>query len=309
VTPQADAAAAGWQSVPAPEVPGWPQAPGVPGPPDTSGPPEGPWPEAPLAPDPGGREWPQASPAGGPAEEPWAESPAQPESWPENQAQPGAGGASGAPDAGPKLRAASPGEPFYLPGASWLWLITVIGLVVAAAPQALLAVSALFSSSSSGGGGGVSAGDAIALAVGSLVLYAWEGFAAWLFSVRRAGRSFVLWGFRRPTKAYFWVVPLGLVAVYAFSIVHDIIVSPKQQAIVNDFPHSALGAVMFLLVAVVMAPVFEEIVFRGFLFRGFANSWGWVWGALASAAIFGAAHMQLDVFLPLAALGFVLAWA
>ena len=149
----------------------------------------------------------------------------------------------------------------------------------------------------------------MALAVGSLVLYGWEGLAAWLFSLRSAGRSLVLWGFRRPTKAYFWVVPLGLVAVYALSIVHDLIVNPKQQAIVSEFPHSALGAGMFVLVAVVMAPLFEEIVFRGFLFRGFANSWGWVWGALASAAIFGAAHLQLDVFLPLAALGFVLAWA
>ena len=214
-----------------------------------------------------------------------------------------------APDDGPKLRAASPGDPFYLPRASWLWLTAVIGLVVAAAPQALLTIASLFGSSSSGGSSGVSAGDAIALAVGSLVLYGWEGFAAWLFSVRSAGRSFVLWGFRRPTKAYFWVVPLGLVVVYAFGVAHDIVVNPKQQAIVNDFPHSALGAARFLLVAVVMAPVFEEIVFRGFLFRGFANSWGWVWGALASAAIFGAAHLQLDVFLPLAALGFVLAWA
>jgi len=285
--------------VPSPAVPGWPQAPAAQEPADASAPAERPWPQAPLAPDPSGRAWPQAPPAGDPAGEPWPESPAQP----------GPGGASGAPDAGPKLRAASPGDPFYLPRASWLWLITLIGLVVAAAPQALLAISALFSSSSSGGSSAVSAGDAIALAVGSLVLYGWEGFAAWLFSVRSAGRSFVLWGFRRPTRAYFWVVPLGLAAAYAFGVAHDIIVNPRQQAIVNDFPHSVLGAAMFLLVAVVMAPVFEEIVFRGFLFRGLANSWGWVWGALASAAIFGAAHLQLDVFLPLAALGFVLAWA
>jgi len=285
--------------VPSPAVPGWPQAPAAQEPADASAPAERPWPQAPLAPDPSGRAWPQAPPAGDPAGEPWPESPAQP----------GPGGASGAPDAGPKLRAASPGDPFYLPRASWLWLITLIGLVVAAAPQALLAISALFSSSSSGGSSAVSAGDAIALAVGSLVLYGWEGFAAWLFSVRSAGRSFVLWGFRRPTRAYFWVVPLGLTAAYAFGVAHDIIVNPRQQAIVNDFPHSVLGAAMFLLVAVVMAPVFEEIVFRGFLFRGLANSWGWVWGALASAAIFGAAHLQLDVFLPLAALGFVLAWA
>jgi len=275
------------------------QEPAAQEPADASAPAERPWPQAPLAPDPSGQAWPQAPPAGDPAGEPWPGSPAQP----------GPGGASGAPDAGPKLRAASPGDPFYLPRASWLWLITLIGLVVAAAPQALLAISALFSSSSSGGSSAVSAGDAIALAVGSLVLYGWEGFAAWLFSVRSAGRSFVLWGFRRPTRAYFWVVPLGLAAAYAFGVAHDIIVNPRQQAIVNDFPHSVLGAAMFLLVAVVMAPVFEEIVFRGFLFRGLANSWGWVWGALASAAIFGAAHLQLDVFLPLAALGFVLAWA
>ena len=285
--------------MPSPAVPGWPQAPAAQEPADASAPAERPWPQAPLAPDPSGRAWPQAPPAGDPAGEPWPGSPAQP----------GPGGASGAPDAGPKLRAASPGDPFYLPRASWLWLITLIGLVVAAAPQALLAISALFSSSSSGGSSAVSAGDAIALAVGSLVLYGWEGFAAWLFSVRSAGRSFVLWGFRRPTRAYFWVVPLGLAAAYAFGVAHDIIVNPRQQAIVNDFPHSVLGAAMFLLVAVVMAPVFEEIVFRGFLFRGLANSWGWVGGALASAAIFGAAHLQLDVFLPLAALGFVLAWA
>ena len=58
---------------------------------------------------------------------------------------------------------------------------------------------------------------------------------------------------------------------------------PQQQQIVSDFPHSGAGVALFVLVAVIMAPLFEEIVFRGFLFRGFANSWGWVWGALASA--------------------------
>jgi membrane protease YdiL (CAAX protease family) len=180
---------------------------------------------------------------------------------------------------------------------------------VGAAPQALLTVAALVAGTSTSSTSPASTSGAIALAIGSLILYGWEGLAAWLFSLRSAGRSLVLWGLQRPTRSYFWVVPLGLVAVYAIGIVHDLIVDPKQQEIIGEFPHSALGAAMFFLVAVVMAPVFEEIVFRGFLFRGFANSWGWVWGAVASAAIFGAAHLQLDVFLPLAALGFVLAWA
>jgi hypothetical protein len=259
--------------------------------------------------------WPQAPAAGEPAHA-WPEAPAPADTtaprWPEAPAaQPGTtGGPAGAgPAAGPELRAAAPGQPFYLPGASWRWPLALVGLIVGAAPQALLTVAALIAGSSSGDTRAVSAGSAVALAIGSLVLYSWEALAAWLFSLRSAGRSLVLWGFRRPNRAYFWVVPLGLMAVYALSLVHDLIVNPKQQAIVSEFPHSVLGAAMFIVVAVVLAPLFEEIVFRGFLFRGFANSWGWVWAALASAAIFGAAHLQLDVFLPLAALGFVLAYA
>ena len=57
-----------------------------------------------------------------------------------------------------------------------------------------------------------------------------------------------------------------------------------------------------------MAPLAEELYFRGFVFKGFANSWGWVWGAAASGAVFSLAHMQLTLFFPLFALGFGLAW-
>jgi membrane protease YdiL (CAAX protease family) len=154
----------------------------------------------------------------------------------------------------------------------------------------------------------VTVGSAVALLIGSLVLYGWQTLAAWLFSLRTAGRSLALWGFRRPTKAFFWTIPLALAAVYAVSVAHDLVVHPQEQDIISEFPRSQMGIVLFILVAVVMAPVFEEIVFRGFLFRGFANSWGWLWGALASSAVFGLAHLQLDVFVPLAALGFALAW-
>ena len=243
-------------------------------------------------PEPG---WPEAPPAGVAGEQPAP------------TGQPEAGGPASA--GRPPSRAASPGHPFYLPGADWRWPAAVAGLVAGMAPQALLELASLFSGSTSTSTEKVTAASAIFLALVSLVLYGWQAFAAWLFSLRNAGRSLVLWGFRRPTRAYFWVVPAGLGAVYAFSVAHDAIVHPHEQAIVGEFPHSVVGAAMFILVAVVMAPVFEEILFRGFLFRGLSNSFGWVWGALISAAVFGGAHVQLDVFLPLAALGFVLAWA
>jgi membrane protease YdiL (CAAX protease family) len=209
----------------------------------------------------------------------------------------------------PPSKAAVPGEPFYLPRADWRWPAAIAGLVVGAAPQVLLQLASIFAGGTPSNTGSVTTASAIAIALGSLVLYGWQALAAWLFSLFSAGRSLILWGFRRPTRAFWWVVPAGLGGVYAAGIVHDVIVHPQQQAIVSAFPRTAIGIAMFALVAVILAPVFEEILFRGFLFRGLANSFGWLWGAFVSAAIFGIAHVQLDVFIPLAALGFVLAWA
>lgn len=208
----------------------------------------------------------------------------------------------------PPSRAAAAGEPFYLPQASWRWPATIAGLVAGSAPEALLTIAAALGGEASSPETTVTAVSAAVLAVGALVMYGWQSLAAWLFSLRTAGRSLLLWGFRRPTKAFFWTIPLGLAATYGVSIVHDLLVHPEQQEIIGEFPHTGAGVALFVLVAVVMAPVFEEIVFRGFLFRGFANSWGWIWGAIASAVVFGFAHLQLDLFIPLAVLGFGLAW-
>jgi membrane protease YdiL (CAAX protease family) len=139
-------------------------------------------------------------------------------------------------------------------------------------------------------------------------VYVWQIAAAWFFSVRTAGAGLAAWGFRLPTRAYFWTIPAALAVVYVVSIAHDVLVDPKRQDIVGEFPHTTVGIVLFVLLAVIIAPLFEEIFFRGFLFRAFASSWGWVAGAAVSSAVFGIAHLQLDVFLPLFALGLMLAW-
>lgn len=251
-----------------------------------------------------GRE--PAGPGQAPAAPPLPEQ-AGGQTWPE---APPAEGAPGRPLKEPRpSSAAGPSEPFYLPRADWRWPAAVAGLLAGVAPQALLQLAVVFSGESSSSTETQTAAGALGIVLASLVLYGWQALAAWLFSLRTAGRSLALWGFRRPARSFFWVVPLGLVAAYAVGIVHDVIVHPEQQAIVDQFPRSPVGAVAFILVAVVLAPFFEEVVFRGFLFRGLANSFGWVWGALISAGVFGIAHLQLDVFFPLAALGFFLAWS
>ena len=260
--------------------------------------PHAPRPAPPLAPPPGvaGREW---SPAPPPLH--------------------GAPG-GGLPPLFPYVPPADPGGPAGLeppaaepPGplrreAPWGWGGSLAGLAAGFGPELLLYAASLGVAATDASATKVTTGSAVALVVISLVIYGWQTLAAWFFSVRVAGHRLSAWGFRRPTKAYFWTIPVGLAVVYVVTILHDLVVHPKTQDIVGEFPHTPVGVVLFVVLAVILAPLFEEIFFRGFLFRGFSSSWGWPAGLLISAGVFGIAHAQLDVFVPLFTLGLMLAW-
>jgi membrane protease YdiL (CAAX protease family) len=58
----------------------------------------------------------------------------------------------------------------------------------------------------------------------------------------------------------------------------------------------------------VVPAICEEIMYRGYVQRAFEKSWGIVAAILISGAIFGAYHLQISNFLPLATLGVFLAY-
>ncbi|WP_020404394.1 CPBP family intramembrane glutamic endopeptidase [Gracilimonas tropica] len=58
----------------------------------------------------------------------------------------------------------------------------------------------------------------------------------------------------------------------------------------------------------VVPAICEEIMYRGYVQRAFEKSWGITAAILISGAIFGAYHLQLSNFLPLATLGIFLAY-
>jgi membrane protease YdiL (CAAX protease family) len=228
--------------------------------------------------------------------------PAVRELWPgqwrrtENRQQPGQWQAPGPLPQGPQPQ--------------WSWGRSLGGVLVGFAPETLLTLGAYATGTATGGSPTqVSIGTGIVLLVSSLVLYGWQLFAAWMFSLRGVARALWHLGYRRPTAAYFWAVPLVLVVSYAVIVANDALLHPPQQDIVQSFPRSGAGIVMFTLLAVVMAPLAEETFFRGFVFRGFAESWGFFPGATVSGAVFSLAHLQLTLFVPLFVLGFGLAWA
>jgi membrane protease YdiL (CAAX protease family) len=63
---------------------------------------------------------------------------------------------------------------------------------------------------------------------------------------------------------------------------------------------------VFLLVSVI-APVAEEVLFRGVVFSGLRDSWGEGWAIVVSSALFGVMHLQPLVMIPTAILGLLLA--
>jgi len=191
----------------------------------------------------------------------------------------------------------------------WTWKQSLWGLLLGMGPfVALYAATYSVTDSADVSAGDVTVATGIVFVVASAIGYGWQLFAAWLFSVRSAPHKLRAWGFRRPTAAFFWTIPLVLFSAYVVSLANDALLHPPEQDIVNAFPPTTGGVVLFAVVAVIMAPLCEEIYFRGFVFKGFAESWGWVWGAAASGALFSLAHLQLTLFLPLFVLGFGLAW-
>jgi membrane protease YdiL (CAAX protease family) len=72
--------------------------------------------------------------------------------------------------------------------------------------------------------------------------------------------------------------------------------------------HSPLGLVALVLVVGIVAPLGEEIFFRGFAHRAFRARLGAVAGAAASAALFALVHVSPSSFVPIFLIGLLLAY-
>lgn len=103
-----------------------------------------------------------------------------------------------------------------------------------------------------------------------------------------------------------------LVGAYTIIIVHNALlyflsVDTQGQEIMKVFAELD-SPLWFAIVAVIFAPFVEEVFFRGFLFQGLRQRYGWIIAMLVSSAIFAAAHLDLVVLIPTFVLGCVLAY-
>ena len=121
--------------------------------------------------------------------------------------------------------------------------------------------------------------------------------------------TWATFGFRRfRPSAIGWVV-VAFAAYLVLAAIYTQLVNPPQEDLPEQLgaDESALLAVLTGVFVIAIAPVVEELFFRGFLHRGLRNSWGVPLGVLGSAVIFSGIHFAPDKFVPLFFLSVALA--
>ncbi len=163
---------------------------------------------------------------------------------------------------------------------------------------------------------GDSEGPATLVVIITSQAVALAGALAWL-----AARDRLSWRLAGPRRPSVSAGAIGLgVGVTGFIGVNLLIAGiisitgptegPDQQ-LLEDATLGGASTVLTLVVAVVMAPVIEETIFRGVLFQALRSRIGLWPGALISGLAFAAVHLevtQLAYSAGLAALGMFFAW-
>ncbi len=154
------------------------------------------------------------------------------------------------------------------------------------------------------------------VAAAEVLFYAGGGWFAW-WGLRTTG----LRPFRSLTRRDGRVILIGIAALFVARIGTGIqlVLTNQTKHVQAGFEHfdvtsktpgiTSISIVLALLSLVVIAPIVEEIVFRGLLFGALAGRLGVLASALITALLFGATHGDLTLFPSLVAIGFIAALA
>ncbi len=98
---------------------------------------------------------------------------------------------------------------------------------------------------------------------------------------------------------------------YAFNLLYSLflaIFSLRMQTDLVPLFSRISSPALFLVGGALVAPFVEELFFRGFLFAGLRQKYGWRKAALISSALFALGHLQPTAMLPIFILGCIFAY-
>jgi membrane protease YdiL (CAAX protease family) len=108
--------------------------------------------------------------------------------------------------------------------------------------------------------------------------------------------------------AFFGAVAIaGLAIGYLWAIHHIPAVAEYMDHLGRNEPGDLIGRFSFIFLAVICAPLAEEYLFRGLLYRALDREWGG-WKALWGSALFFTIYHQPIAWLPVMLAGLFHAW-
>lgn len=96
----------------------------------------------------------------------------------------------------------------------------------------------------------------------------------------------------------------GLTALYILLLERFGIGFDPAQDLTQPYGISAAGLITALVQVAIIVPIVEEFFFRGIIYQGLENRWGFLPAAVTSAAIFAVVHIDPIIFFPIFLLGF-----
>lgn len=108
-----------------------------------------------------------------------------------------------------------------------------------------------------------------------------------------------------------YLLYLGISFIISLLIIYTGIKIPGfqiQEKILPVFGQETINLIIAGILIVIIAPILEEIFFRGFLLRTLVNKWGIVLGSIISSALFAILHLQFGNIIPIFILGLIINW-
>lgn len=170
---------------------------------------------------------------------------------------------------------------------AWVWPTIVVGQIVAGA--IVLASRGV----TAGGEYRVDAYDIVATVAGGAI--ATVAVLALVGTIKGRGSLYADYGLVVRLRDWRWLligVGLSIVTWGATALLDAISDSTPQQEVVRAIERSStLGQVLGALAVVTLAPLAEELLFRGLLLRGLLRRMGAVTAAMISGAVFAVSHL------------------
>lgn len=125
--------------------------------------------------------------------------------------------------------------------------------------------------------------------------------------VRAYGGRAAHLGLTRLQWRYVWIALLGMAAYVGFFTVLSAVIGSfsssvdfeQEQQLGFDDPQGIMELAMTAVSLVVLPPLVEELVFRGFIYGGLRRALPFFWAALITSLLFAAGHLELGMGTPI----------